>query len=1069
MNRIITLLSYFSCFLFLSQHALAQSQRFERPVKGPVLDEGSMPVAVFQHPTGDYFTLAGSGYHYTISKLDAEGHEKKSVLSLIAFETFPMTDLGYTGSRILAIGGGPNAPTKLLSLDLDLGGASGASLTNNDTRSPKVVGMPDNSVRALVGVRHTNGYWNMRLYTLSAALAITRTDMFVVNANIDPVGIFAAANNDAIVVGRNVATGNPWIVRVNETGTPVTAPIMLPEDVLDAKFYDDRLYVLTRSDDGVTARYTTIDAQGNTIARDLLTTTSAISNNTRLAVASSGEIAVSLPSTGPPGFDLYRFSADGVLVSTTSHSLSFNSNTWPAAMAAAQEGYVILAGTGDSSAPLSVVIKTDAQGEGLAPLFAPPNSYGLEQTETGQRYYQWIDFNGDGRRELVITNSGSSLSVYQYNPGPGLFQSIASPFPGAQDNIASLSAADIDNDGDIDVYANRFVPTYYDPEPLPNILYRNNGNGTYTAEQGVLSPAGIATRHSFWLDLNNDQWLDLYLSGARGDKAFINQGDGIHFTPLNLSNLQTKEDLAIPYPWAVAWDDLNNDGYIDLVSSTYDGVVNIALNQQGTGFVNVPVENYFSYNTPDNLFMVVQGIVKGMYQGKRTMVFGASYSGIDRTLYFEHNGTRYVQKELPNGAWRRGQVRDGEYTDFDNDGNLDLYFSGVTGTPPYTHHWFNHYDGDTTYTPRNFSLDNFRDFTWHDFDGDGALELVGPGKVYKVSTSNHSLRVRLRGQVSPTAGIGARVSLKVNGKWQHRTITTDLGHNGQVGDEALFGMGQATMAEELVVTWPSGCETHLANLGHGETVTVTEQCSTPKPTVAVTAPLCADEPVMVTFSPSGILYNWYTSMSLQEAPFAESASTVALDTLTKARTYYVANADGEHPSRRAVVYADPAAPARPDVIVGIVQDNRDYSFTAINDATDIEQYQWYVDDEPIVGGKTATILDPSVGPHTVCVDVTRGSCVARECSEFTQSPVFVTGEEEYALAGYDIFPNPIKDRLTIRRKSGQAFNIELLHVTGARTYSASGQDTYEVRTTEYAPGVYILRVNGLEAIRIVKQ
>ncbi|HTE26455.1 ASPIC/UnbV domain-containing protein [Flavitalea sp.] len=84
------------------------------------------------------------------------------------------------------------------------------------------------------------------------------------------------------------------------------------------------------------------------------------------------------------------------------------------------------------------------------------------------------------------------------------------------------------------------------------------------------------------------------------------------------------------------------------------------------------------------------------------------------------------------------------------------------------------------------------------------------------------LNITLKGVYSNTNAIGARVSIKSNGKWQYRWIESSSGYLGQNSFAAEFGLGSAIIIDSIIVRWPSGIEQSLSNLSKNQFLTITE-------------------------------------------------------------------------------------------------------------------------------------------------------------------------------------------------------------------------------------------------------
>jgi hypothetical protein len=1052
MIRNFTYSSLCICLCFLSSRPAAAQDFFERPIP-----KGYQGIEVLQSAANDYYVLSGTPY--TVTRLNSAGYRLGQLpLDVFPATVYPFTGIGVTSDRVLAVGGESKGGLTLASAKHDLTDSKSATLYTAAFKGAKVAGLSNNGAAILVSTPNDNGYRNPHLFLTDANLTVQSDRVYTLPANIDIVYVGELANHDLVLVGRDAETGAGSIILTQADGTPRVAAPGLPP-LLDVKVYGNKLYVLSTTNNGHTA---TLHVYGDNLnvaqQVDLFTHTAAIPATTYLSRSYNGDIAVATPAENKPGMDLHVFTGGSFTeTATVYHSLAqVGGRTVPSAASTANIGFAILTVLPIRESPdlsdLPVLVKTNAAGQGPEHLpLEAVSPTGMEEVDS-LTFQHWADLDGDGQRELFLTND--KINVFRYYATTGQFARINTPFPGERQGFQSLSTADVDNDGDLDFYINRHrARETHVLSPIPNILYRNNGDGSFTAETGMICPEGISTRQSFWIDLNNDYWLDLYLSGATHDRAYLNNGDGNHFTELDLTFLPRKNNVEA-VPIGMLWEDLNGDGYVDAINQPEQDEAYILLNQQGTGFTKVPLQQYISLAGPPYVVPTrIQNFSTGYVNGKRCLLIGQ----YDQLRYFEHDGTRYVEKPRPETLeyYRNYSAK---FYDFDNDGDQDVISYQNERA------WLNRNDGEAGFSIPAFDAFGLSAFTWYDYDNNGSKDLIAGRAIVKNNSTNNWLKIRLQGNISPAAGTGAVVSIHVNGVWQHRTITTDAGPiSGEVGDEAFFGLGNATTVDELTIAWPSGCTSQYTNVTANQRLAYAETCAGPAPTVNILGNGCLGAPQRVNLGGGGTQFAWYRAKDQEEAFFISGTESVTFDTLTRSQTLYVANISGDSPSRRMPVAL--SAGVRPVFHVAMTQTGSRFQFTATSADPTITTYQWYLADNQLAGtGSSYTPPPLATGAQRVCARVVSNGCDAWNCVEF-----IVTGVEESILTEYTVHPNPVKGTLHITHKSDKPFALELIHITGARAYQTSGHASYEVNTEGYAPGLYILRINGQGAIKIVKQ
>jgi hypothetical protein len=176
----------------------------------------------------------------------------------------------------------------------------------------------------------------------------------------------------------------------------------------------------------------------------------------------------------------------------------------------------------------------------------------------------WADYDNDGFPDLFIFG-GSGHNLLFHNDHNGKFSQVhGTPFDTDVGPSAGAAWGDYDNDGFLDL----FVTTgNFDAVPRHNFLYHNNGDGTFTKiTTGPIVTDSTSSIAGAWEDFDNDGNLDLFVSQSTGSAGpprtnllYHNNGDG---TFTSLTNTVLTADSGSFGP--IAWGDYDNDGFPDL-------------------------------------------------------------------------------------------------------------------------------------------------------------------------------------------------------------------------------------------------------------------------------------------------------------------------------------------------------------------------------------------------------------------------------------------------------------------------------------------------------------------------
>ncbi len=189
----------------------------------------------------------------------------------------------------------------------------------------------------------------------------------------------------------------------------------------------------------------------------------------------------------------------------------------------------------------------------------------------------WADYNKDGWLDLFVSNGQNQNDALYKNNGNGTFNRITNDpivLDGAEGR--SCSWGDYNNDS----WPDMFVVNY---GGQPDMLYKNNGNGTFTRiyNSGTTNDNAYGSSCS-WADYDNDGWLDLYVTNNNSqNRLYHNERNGTFTLSGTLPSFENG------YSYIANWADFNNDGWIDLFVPKRNGLNSLFMNANGVGFTKV--------------------------------------------------------------------------------------------------------------------------------------------------------------------------------------------------------------------------------------------------------------------------------------------------------------------------------------------------------------------------------------------------------------------------------------------------------------------------------------------------
>jgi Flp pilus assembly protein TadD len=388
------------------------------------------------------------------------------------------------------------------------------------------------------------------------------------------------------------------------------------------------------------------------------------------------------------------------------------------------------------------------------------------------------DFDNDGHADLAVCLS-DGVHLLRNNTGDkgdGKFADVTQTVGIRREKgCVGVTFVDYDHDGDLDLYVTNLPTAGASPEaPVHNVLWRNNGNSTFTdvSEQTALNfdatGAGVVTT-----DFNNDRAIDfVFAGGLAGASIYLNPREG-KFIPSTAIDFK-KENLP-PAVGVIAFD-FDKDGWMDL-AFTHAGAPGISL------WRNV-------------------------------------------------EGKRLERVKLPDVSWERGWGITA--IDYDNDGWLDLIAAGDTANGGELRLFRNLGTSGWADVTKDVHLDTVkleqpRAIAVADVAGDGNPDLVitqlggAPLLLRSDGANQHAwMSIDLKALNDNKSAIGTKVELYAGALYQKWEVAGASGYLGQNAPSILAGLNTEKNAEVVRLLWPTGVPQDEINLAANKVQNIAE-------------------------------------------------------------------------------------------------------------------------------------------------------------------------------------------------------------------------------------------------------
>ncbi len=428
------------------------------------------------------------------------------------------------------------------------------------------------------------------------------------------------------------------------------------------------------------------------------------------------------------------------------------------------------------------------------------------------------DYDNDEFVDLYVT--GLNRNQLFHNNGDGTFTDVTAK-AGVTGTIPKLGKAwsvaagwfDYNNDGLLDLFVVNYLnysistatlcvqqghPAYCSPVDFlgtPNILYRNNGDGTFT-------------------DVSEQSHISQYVGKGMG----------------------------------LAFADYDNDGFTDIFVSN-DTFENYLLHNKGDGtFTNVALAAGVAYNAFGNAIAGMGADFRDIDNDGRPDILETAMFGEGFPLYKNLGEGQFQDVTSTAGlaaltsrstAWGAGVF------DFDNDGNKDLFTANadiLDNSMELAHRPFPlpdrvfrnkgnlKFEDVSSKAGASFQIPApHRGASFGDLNNDGKIDAVvtvlnGPPEIWmnRSSDQNHWIILKLVGVKSNRDGLGTKIKITTSAGVQYNLATTTGSYNSSNDKRVHFGLGPAAIGDTIELTWPSGIKQVLKNVKADQILTVTE-------------------------------------------------------------------------------------------------------------------------------------------------------------------------------------------------------------------------------------------------------
>jgi hypothetical protein len=429
------------------------------------------------------------------------------------------------------------------------------------------------------------------------------------------------------------------------------------------------------------------------------------------------------------------------------------------------------------------------------------------------------DYDNDGWPDLLVTYYGHNR-LYR-NQGDGTFRDVTAQAKLPVDGLrfgSGCSFLDYDRDGLLDLFVANYVdldlsrtpkpgdgafclwkeiPVMCGPRGLPlahNILYHNNGDGTFTdvsEKAGILRPGGRYSLGVAAADFSNDGWPDIYVAcDMTPSLLFRNKHDGTFEERGVAAGVAYNFDGNLQAGMGVAVADFDGDGMLDIAKTNFSGdLTSLFRNEDGKFFTDVSRS---------------AGLGSRQFLGWGIAFVDVDDDGWDDLVIANGHVYPEVENKPIGDQYLQPTLL------FRNQGNGRFVELGAAA-------------GSALEVARPA-----RGLAVGDLDGDGRQEIVivnmnrTPSLLHNRIRGGNFLNVAVSGTKSNRSGIGARIIVTAGGRKRVSEVMSGASYYSNNSLVSHFGLGGVSTVDMLEIRWPSGLVQKWNTLAVNQKVIATE-------------------------------------------------------------------------------------------------------------------------------------------------------------------------------------------------------------------------------------------------------